>query len=196
MAALQKSIYKKNAVLNATLTLVNDGGFQGASMAKIAKAANVSPGTIYLYFENKQDLINALYLRTKKRFCEAAFFNYDKTLPVKDSFKTIWYNMADYKLNQSEESYFLSQCDNTPIVDITTQKKGIKLIQPIIDLWERGIVEGCIKPISPYLLYAYSVYPIAFMMTTQKRDNHTFGEDSLNDAYQAAWDSIRVKNKI
>ena len=58
MAKLQKSIDKKNAVLGATLTLVNEGGFKSASMSKIAKMAYVSPATIYLYFENKQDLIN------------------------------------------------------------------------------------------------------------------------------------------
>ena len=50
MPKLKKSIEKKEALLRATLSLVNESGFQGASMAKIAKMANVSPATIYLYF--------------------------------------------------------------------------------------------------------------------------------------------------
>ena len=50
MATLQKSIDKKNAVLKATLSLVNDGGFQAASMAKIAKIAAVSPSNYLLVF--------------------------------------------------------------------------------------------------------------------------------------------------
>jgi AcrR family transcriptional regulator len=36
-------------LLKATLQLVNSGGIQGASMAKIAKAASISPATIYLF---------------------------------------------------------------------------------------------------------------------------------------------------
>ena len=51
MALLQKSIDKRSALLKATLCLVNRDGIQGASMAKVAKIANVSPATIYLYFE-------------------------------------------------------------------------------------------------------------------------------------------------
>ena len=36
-------------------------GFDGLSMQKLAKAANVSPATIYLYFKNREDLLNQLY---------------------------------------------------------------------------------------------------------------------------------------
>lgn len=192
MATLQKSIDKKNAVLKATLSLVNDGGFQAASMAKIAKMAAVSPATIYLYFKNKQDLINQLYLITKAQFCSIAFANYDESLSVKKGFEAIWYNIAKFKLGESMESYFLSQCDNTPIVDAETQKQGVALLQPLISLWERGQSEKIIKPISPYLLYAYTIYPIAFLMNIQKRENYTFDQNCLKNAFQAAWDSIKL----
>ena len=73
MALLQKSIEKRSALLKATLILVNNGGIQGASMAKVAKVATVSPATIYLYFESKQDMVNQLYLDVKSSFAEAAF---------------------------------------------------------------------------------------------------------------------------
>ncbi len=192
MAKLQKSIDKKNAVLKATLSLVNDGGFQAASMAKIAKIAGVSPATIYLYFENKQDLINQLYLTTKTQFCAIAFANYEESLSVTKGFETIWYNIAKFKLGESMESYFLSQCDNTPMVDAETQKQGVALLQPLISLWERGQSEKIIKPISPYLLYAYTIYPIAFLMNIQKRENYTFDQNCLKDAFQTAWDSIKL----
>ena len=38
------------------------GGFNGFSMQKLAKAANVSPATIYIYFKDKEDLIQQLYI--------------------------------------------------------------------------------------------------------------------------------------
>jgi hypothetical protein len=73
---LQKSKEKRAALLQATLQLINQGGIQEASMAKVAKLANVSPGTIYLYFENKQDLVNQLYLSIKSVFSEEASNNW------------------------------------------------------------------------------------------------------------------------
>jgi AcrR family transcriptional regulator len=53
MGTLQKSIDKRNTLIKATIELVNNNGFHATPMSKIAKKANVSPATIYLYFENK-----------------------------------------------------------------------------------------------------------------------------------------------
>ena len=61
MAKLQKSIDKRNALIKATIELVNNNGFHATPMSKIAKMANVSPATIYLYFEN--------FKRIKNRGC-------------------------------------------------------------------------------------------------------------------------------
>ena len=40
MAKLQKSIDKRNALVNATIKLVNSNGFHETAMSKIAKMAN------------------------------------------------------------------------------------------------------------------------------------------------------------
>ena len=68
MAKLQKSIDKRQALVKATVTLVNNDGFHAATMSKIAKMANVSPATIYLFFESKQDLVNKVYIEVKASF--------------------------------------------------------------------------------------------------------------------------------
>lgn len=192
MAIRQKCDKKRKALLNATLNLVNNNGFHDAPMSKIAKIAEVSPATIYIYFENKQDLINQLYLEIKASFSEHAFKNYDENEAIKDSFQLIWYNIAHYKLNEVEEASFLSQCDNTPMIDDESRQQGLKHLQPLLDLWERGQQKGVIKLISPYLLYAYTIYPLAFLTSMQQKDSFQLTEKNLNEAFQAAWDSIKI----
>ncbi len=189
---LQKSKDKRAALLSATLTLINDGGIQGASMSKVAKMANVSPATIYLYFENKQDLVNQLYLEIKASFCKHAFKGYNKNMPIKKSFELIWYNISNFKLNMVEEAAFLAQCDNTPMIDETSRQEGLKHLQPLLDLWSKGQQEGIIKNISPYLLYAYTIYPMAFLMNAKTRAHCKLNDIALKEAFQAAWDSIKV----
>ncbi len=192
MAIREKSKEKRNALLKATLSLVNNNGFHDAPMSKIAKMANVSPATIYIYFENKQDLINQLYLELKISYTEQAFKDYAENMPVKKAFELIWYNIADYKLKQVDEAWFLAQCDNTTMVDEVSRQEGLKHLQPLLDLWERGQDEGIIKDVSPYILYAYAINPLAFLMNMQKRDLYKLDKDSLEQAFQAAWDSIRI----
>lgn len=192
MALLQKSIEKREALLRATLSLVNNGGIQGASMAKVAKIASVSPATIYLYFESKQDLVNQLYLNVKTAFAKAAFENYTPEEGVFITFKKIWFAMAAYKLKYKEEASFLSQCDNSPMIDEATRQEGLKALDPLFDLWVMGQKQAIIKDFSPYLLYSYGIYPMAFLMNMESRGINPLNDDVLEDAFQAAWDSISV----
>tara|TARA_R110000744_G_C19370576_1_gene562447 strand:+ start:8591 stop:9181 length:591 start_codon:yes stop_codon:yes gene_type:complete len=192
MIKKEKITDKKRALLNATLTLVNDHGFHDAPMSKIAKLAGVAPATIYLYFENKQDLINNLYLEVKASFSDCAFKGYDNTMPVKIGFEIIWYNIADYKLNLVNEASFLSQCDNTPMIDEEIRKEGLKHLQPLLDLWEQGKKEGIIKPLSIFVLYAYTIYPLTFLMAMQERDLYTLNKKVLGETFQVAWDAIKL----
>lgn len=192
MPKLQKSKEKKRALLQATLSLVNEAGFQGASMSKVAKMAKVSPATIYLYFENKQDLINQLYLEVKGSFSEQAFKDLDDSLSLKMRFEKIWYNIADFKFNQVDEAIFLSQCDNTPIIDENVRKEGLKHLEPLVNLWNEGQKEGLIKDISHYILYAMTIYPMAFLMNKNVKTHCALNELTLNDAFNAAWDSIKI----
>ena len=192
MAKLQKSIDKRNALIKATIELVNNNGFHATPMSQIAKMANVSPATIYLYFENKQDLVNNTYIEIKAAYTAHAFGTYNDTMTVEKGFETIWKRIADFKLKEGEKALFLTQCDNTPIIDEPSRLEGIKHLQPLLDLWKRGKKEGIIKPLSDYLLYAYAINPLSFLMMTQKRGVFQLDKTHLEEAYQLAWNSIKI----
>ena len=192
MAKLQKSIEKRNALVKATIELVNNSGFHATPMSKIAKMANVSPATIYLYFENKQDLVNQTYIEVKAKYTAYAFKTYKEDMPVEAGFELIWKRIADFKLKECENAMFLAQCDNTPMIDEESRQEGIKHLQPLLDLWARGKKEGVIKPISDYLLYAYSINPLSFLMMSQKRGAFKLDKTHMEEAYQSAWNSIKI----
>jgi AcrR family transcriptional regulator len=192
MAKLQKSIDKRNALIKATIELVNSNGFHETAMSKIAKMANVSPATIYLYFENKQDLVNQTYLEVKSKYTDFVFKTYNENTTVKTGFELIWNRIAEFKLNECEYSFFLNQCNNTPIIDEPSRMEGIKHLQPLLDLWVRGKEDGVIKPYSDYMLYAYSINPLSFLMIAQKQYDFNLSKKQMDQAFQAAWNSIKI----
>lgn len=51
---------RRQQILDAASDRVRQSGFHGASMADIAKAAGLSVGQIYRYFENKEAIIAAI----------------------------------------------------------------------------------------------------------------------------------------
>lgn len=57
-----KDELKQEAIIQATIKLVNKIGFVSSSVAKISKEANVSPATIYIYYKNKEDLLVSTYV--------------------------------------------------------------------------------------------------------------------------------------
>lgn len=192
MAKLQKSIDKRNALIKATIHLVNNSGFHATAMSKIAKMANVSPATIYLYFENKQDLVNQTYLEVKTKYTDFVFKTYNENASVKTGFELIWKRIAEFNTNECEHSFFLNQCNNTPIIDEPSRKEGIRHLQPLLDLWERGKNEGIIKPISDHILYAYSINPLSFLMIAQKQGEFKLTKKHIEEAFITAWDSIKI----
>jgi hypothetical protein len=52
----------RNEILTAAASEFNQKGFQEASMRNIASKADITPGNIYRYFQNKETLLKAVVL--------------------------------------------------------------------------------------------------------------------------------------
>ena len=58
----KKDDEKVKSIKEAVIKLILQEGFHGTSVSKIAKMAGVSPATVYIYFENKEDMLHDIYL--------------------------------------------------------------------------------------------------------------------------------------
>lgn len=54
-------VEKRQRILDAALRVFADRGFYSAKVSEVAREAGVADGTIYLYFENKDDLLISLF---------------------------------------------------------------------------------------------------------------------------------------
>ena len=51
--------FRVREILDATCRVVSQHGFQGATIDRVAEEAKIAKGTIYLYFQKKDDLLKA-----------------------------------------------------------------------------------------------------------------------------------------
>jgi TetR/AcrR family fatty acid metabolism transcriptional regulator len=67
----QKMGDKHNAILLAAVQVFADQGFADAKVARIARVAGVATGSVYNYFESKEDLLHSIFRDMWSRILEA-----------------------------------------------------------------------------------------------------------------------------
>ena len=71
-ARLQKTGDKRDLILRAATKLFARRGFFNTQVADVAREAGIAAGTVYLYFQSKDDLLISIFERTMVQGIEAA----------------------------------------------------------------------------------------------------------------------------
>jgi AcrR family transcriptional regulator len=87
--ARPKSEDKRQAILASAIAIFAAHGL-GAPTAKIARRAGVSEGTLFNYFSNKDELLNALYLLLKAELSEVMLPGYPDSQDLRSKALHIW----------------------------------------------------------------------------------------------------------
>lgn len=80
----------------ATERLMAESGLHNLSMHKIAKEAQISPGTIYIYFKNKDELLEQFARRVFTLFTRELAKDYDETRSYFERYRTMWWNVWNH----------------------------------------------------------------------------------------------------
>jgi AcrR family transcriptional regulator len=105
---------KENLVREKALEMLVNEGLNGFSMQKLAKAAGVSPATLYIYYKDKDDLIVQLGIEEGKKMVEATFVDFDPEMTFAEGMKIQWRNRAGYWLSNSIQTRFFEQIKLSP----------------------------------------------------------------------------------
>lgn len=184
---------KHRAICEAAIELINKNGFADTSMSKIAKSANVSPATIYVYFENKEDLLNKLYIFAKGEMSAALLKGIKENLSVEEAFKIIWNNFYNYALKDNSKFAFTEQFANSPLVE-RCKEQTKELFNPLISFFERGKQEKVFKDIPIEIFAAFTFTPLTGLIKEHLSGTIVLDKEGLKTAYEIAWDAVTLEN--
>lgn len=182
---------KVERIYKATLRLVLKNGFSGLRMGDVAKEAKIATGTLYIYFKDKHQLINELYLHLKKKSVTYFVRQEDTELPIKKAFDAIWKKFFFQSLQNPEEMAFIEQYCRSPFMETKVKNEAYALLGPIYALLDRGKKEQLIKSIDNELLIAQISGPIAELVKLHQASVIEASNQVVNTALQMAWDSIK-----
>ena len=181
---------KRVAISNAAIALITSIGFADTSMSKIAKAANVSPATIYVYFENKEDMLNELYLMAKRESSETMLLGVEENMPVEAAFKLIWDNFCRYMLEEPVKFAFTEQFANSPLVNRVSKEASMGYYEPMVTLFERGKQEGVFKDIPLEVCAAFMIAPLMYLAKGHHAGDLKLNSETLDLIYSIVWDAV------
>ena len=187
-----KDDQKKEALFKATVKLVNEIGFASSSVSKIAKEANVSPSTIYVFFENKEDLLVSTYVEIKQSLADALLSDFDDKQPIRDIIKRAWFNVFDYISNNLEYYDYIEQFANSPYSALVDQEMLEKEYLPIINVFQKGIEQKIIKNVDIHFLGAFIWNPISRLANPRLCHDLEMDAKGLETAFTMAWDAIKL----
>lgn len=108
---------KEAAIREKAVEMIVNEGFDGLSMSKLAKAAGVSPATIYIYYKNREDLLHKIFNDSQKAFAEYALKNFNPELSLEEGLWIQWKNRMNFILEYPVYFQFFEQFRNTHLIN-------------------------------------------------------------------------------
>jgi AcrR family transcriptional regulator len=170
---------RRQQIIVAAKKVFSEKGFNKATMEDIATEAELSPGTLYLYFKNKEELYASLSLRILQYLSiRVEHVNNEKAMEPEDKFKELMDAMFDvYEFDpliiinmfhlQSSET--LRNLSPELLEEIKTLSR--KSIGAMSKIFQEGIEKGVFVDRHPFALsdIFWSLFSGVILWSTSKR---------------------------
>ncbi|NHN30483.1 TetR/AcrR family transcriptional regulator [Paenibacillus sp. S3N08] len=187
-----KDEYKSEAIFEATIQLLNEIGFSDISMSKIAKRAKVSSATIYVYFENKEDMLGKLYVNVKEKLSRQMIQELDPAMPTQMVCERFMRNSMQFILENKDYFMFLEQFTTSPLMDKLCLEDTSSMFTSLYDFIEQGKRAGDLKRLETTFLLTYLYSPVAQLAKAHFKGQFEANEANMQQIIQMSWDAIRA----
>lgn len=149
--------FRTREILAAARKLMEQGGLEAVTMEEIATAAGVAKGTLYLYFQSKEELIQELLSQVGENVVAALGAIIDAAQPPEEKLRQV----VAWLLNHLERERFLfpvfmhelwRERSGAPGRGHRFQEVDEKINARLTSLFAEGIDRGRFMPANPRLL--------------------------------------------
>ncbi|PZF72505.1 TetR/AcrR family transcriptional regulator [Taibaiella soli] len=144
-----KSVVKEEAIVNIALQIISEEGLENLSMQKLAQAANISPRTIYLKYENKEDLLIKLFIdEVLGAYEKAILTGFDEGMEFAEGIKKLWQNGFQYMKNNRYAFSLMQYGKTSPLLNKAYAERNIQQGQffaPIHRFLKMQVKNGIVK---------------------------------------------------
>jgi AcrR family transcriptional regulator len=105
---------KEQAIRQGAIEMIAREGLDNFSVNKLARAAGVSPATLYIYYRDRDDLIVQLCQEVSVRMLEMSLKDFDPDMHFEEGLRVQWLNRAAHFINYPLEVQFIEHVRYSP----------------------------------------------------------------------------------
>ena len=183
---------RRERILDAAEQCFARAGFHRTTMHDICKEAGVSPGALYVYFDSKEALVNALYRSWKSNISEMVFAKFPQGAPVREQFRTMWKVMVEFATTNPTAFAFIELHNHASYLDAESLAVDRTIKEFTAAVIKRAQVEGLVKRLDATVLMELVFGAFVGMLRAYWEKRIVLDDDVIAGAEQACWDAIAV----
>ncbi|GFH41068.1 TetR/AcrR family transcriptional regulator [Lactococcus insecticola] len=181
------------AITSAVLDIVKSDGIVNLSMGKVAKLANVSPRTIYIYYDDKADLLGQMYLSVKHKI-DGGLSEKLAVCPSLEAQLAIAIRHFAYGYNKwPRETIYMNAIQQNPeLISPVIHEKVMQIAQPIFEMYEKMQLSPDFKHLPIETFTAIAAGPMNMLIAQAVVLDKKISDQEISDVIKGTQDAVRA----
>ncbi len=194
-----RDIDKENLVIENAIDQIVRDGFQGFSMNKLAKACNISVATLYIYYKDKDDLIQKIGGKIALKFFAGTIKDFSPDMSFEEGLWRQWENRADFTMKYPKEVAFFEIIKHSPhseaILDTIKEFSDFRAIMK--QFIDNGLENKELIPMSFEAFWSIAYGPLYTLLNFHTEGKSLGGKpfvltkEIMKEAFQAAVKALK-----
>lgn len=183
---------KREAIIRASVALFAEYGFYGTQVPLIAERARVGVGTIYRYFKDKTELVNAVFQHCQGQIAQTWEGLPDERMPARQQFHLFWQRMVDLLEVSPELMQFLEFHNHNPYLDELSRSAEKQAFAPLLEFFKASRQQQIVKDVAEETLALVCMGMLAGLLKGKNGksvDEVKLLEESLENM---CWEAVRL----
>ena len=182
---------KCETILAATLRLLASKGFHGFSIRDVAKEAGIATGTLYLYFEDREDLINKLHGQIINRVAAELQATHERGLPLRQQFRNLAHTFWQLFVREPDILLSKGQFDHLPLDVLRSLKQFARQeLSLLFDFFSQGRASAELKDLPDDILFSLGFEPIFEIARKNVLGFIEVDDQTLEKIIEASWAAL------
>ncbi|MFY0255098.1 TetR/AcrR family transcriptional regulator [Chitinophaga sp. 30R24] len=151
---------KVQAIRESAIDMVAKEGLENFGINRLAKAAGVSPATIYIYYKDKEDLLTSISVEEGMKMTRSTLKGFSPDMSFREGLWIQWKNRAEYALDNHKSAVFFEQLRNSAYRDKMMECIREEFRQSLGTYVENAVKRGEINRMSIEVYWSVAFAPL------------------------------------